>query len=135
MGQLRKHKKNDHVSDEAKYPCDQCKKGYNNENDLIKHINAIHKGIRVVCFVCGKQLKSKHNLAYHMKTHEKDADKADMDDDAPNIIQFHPDSEFEDVSSDPKRLSKSWHYYLFNEKTNEAKCRFCGIVTSTKLGM
>ena len=129
MGQLRKHKKNDHVSDKAKYPCDQCNKKYNNEEALLKHNNKIHKGIRVMCSICGKQFKSPYNLPYHMKTHEKDADK---DDDTPNTIQFHPDSEFEDVSNEPKRLSKSWHYYLLNKKTNEAKCRFCGHLKTAK---
>ena len=129
MGQLRKHKKNDHVSDKAKYPCDQCDQKYNNKEALLRHNNKIHKGIRVVCFICGKQFKSRYNLPHHMKTHENDADK---EDDAPNTIQFHPDSEWEDVTNDPRRLSKSWHYYLFNKKTTEAKCRFCGQLRPAK---
>merc|ERR1739844_53154 len=81
------------------------------------------------CFICGMQLKNRNNLPHHMKTHEKEAAK---EDDAPNTIQFHPDSEFEDVTNDPRRLSKSWHYFLHNGKTNEAKCRYCGYLIPSK---
>ena len=129
MGQLRKHMKNDHISDKAKYPCSECDNKYNNQQALISHINIVHKGIRVVCFICGMQLKNRNNLPHHMKTHEKEAAK---EDDAPNTIQFHPDSEFEDVTNDPRRLSKSWHYFLHNGKTNEAKCRYCGYLIPSK---
>ena len=69
-----------------------------------------------------------------MKIHEKDADKEDSDDDAPQVIQFNPDSEFEDVSGDPKRPSKTWNYYLLNLKTDDAKCRFCGLLQPMKKG-
>ena len=129
MGQLRKHMKNDHISDKAKYPCSECDNKYNNQQALISHINIVHKGIRVVCFICGMQLKNRNNLPHHMKTHEKEAAK---EDDTPNTIQFHPDSEFEDVTNDPRRLSKSWHYFLHNGKTNEAKCRYCGYLIPSK---
>ena len=123
LGQLKKHKENDHIRDETKFPCRECDKGYNDEKTLNSHIDRVHKGIREMCFVCGKQFAEKKSLKIHMKNHEKE--KAE-DNNTPHIIQFHPDSEFEDVSNDPKKLSKVWNYFLLNIKTENAKCRFCG---------
>ena len=61
----------------------------------------------------------------HLKTHEKDAEF----DDAPHTIQYNPDAEFKEASSNPNLQSKAWVYYLYNERTNEVKCRFCGQLT------
>ena len=56
-----------------------------------------------------------------MKNHEKEGPEDNL-----NIIQFHADSEWEDVSNDPKKTSKVWNYFLWNIKTENTKCRFCG---------
>ena len=58
----------------------------------------------------------------HLKTHEKDEEF----DDTPHTIQYHPDAEFKDAANNVNLQSKAWVYYLYNESTNEAKCRFCG---------
>ena len=128
-GELKKHKKNDHVGDKTKYQCEECGKGYNKESILLAHIDKIHKGITEMCFVCGRKLASKGSLRTHMKTHEKDADK---EDDTPHTIQFNPDSEYEDISQAPNvpnsmPKSQKWNYFLYNAKTKESKCRFCGL--------
>ena len=47
-------------------------------------------------------------------------------------IQFHPCSEFRDVSQE--RKAQVWVYYLFNEKTQESKCRYCGNIWNFKKG-
>ena len=134
FGDLKRHKKDDHIGDKTKFQCDQCEKGYNKESNLLAHIETKHQGMNPICFLCGKKLSDKKSLRSHMKIHEKDADKEDSDDDTPQVIQFNPDSEFEDVSGDPKRPSKTWNYYLLNLKTDDAKCRFCGLLQPMKKG-
>ena len=129
--ELKKHKLNDHVGDKTKYQCDECEKGYNKESNLLAHIDKVHKGITEMCFLCGRKLSSKNSLRTHMKTHEKDADKEE-DDITPHTIQFYPDSEYEDISQGPNLpnsmpRSQKWNYFLYNPKTKETKCRFCGL--------
>ena len=121
LGQLKKHKENDHTGDEAKYPCKECDKGYNDERTLNAHIDRVHKGITFVCFVCGKQFAEKKSLKIHMKNHEKEESSPED-----TTIQFHPDSEWKDVSNDPLKKSKVWDYFLWNITTQNTKCRFCG---------
>ena len=47
-------------------------------------------------------------------------------------IQFHPCPEFRDVSQE--RKAQVWVYFLFNEKTQESKCRYCGNIWNFKKG-
>ena len=67
-------------------------------------------------------------MKIHLKTHEKDAEF----DDTPHTIQYNPDEEFKDASQKRKIQSKVWPYYLYNERTNEVKCRFCGQLSPLK---
>ena len=76
-----------------------------------------------------------------MKVHENESEQVHYG----NTIQYHPDSDYEDLSNDPKFPSKSWNYFLYNTKqgnlkvldtktgqekaaqdTAGHKCRFCG---------
>ena len=141
FGDMKKHKKIDHAGDICKYQCHECGKGYNLEAVLQDHIDRIHKGIREICQTCGKQFTRKHSLKLHMKVHENESEPKHYG----NTIEFHPDSDFEDLSNDPKFPSPSWNYFLYNHKQanmkvldtktgqekvapdNAAhKCRFCG---------
>ena len=115
--------------------------GYNDHYVLQDHIDRKHKGIREVCDECGKQFTRKSSLRLHMKVHENEPEKVHYG----QTIQFYPDSDFEDLSNDPKFPSKSWDYFLYNVKEGNLKvldtktgqekvvpnnaghkCRFCG---------
>ena len=131
FGEMKKHKKTDHAGDVSKFQCHECGKGYNLEPVLQDHIDRIHKGIREICPICGKQFTRKHSLKLHMKSHENEEEQVHYG----NTIEFHPDSDFEDLSNDPRFPSKSWNYYLYNSKAGPEKaaqdnaghkCRFCG---------
>ena len=130
---LWKHKQNSHVHDKAKYPCDECNKGFNKEIALKNHIDRVHKKIfSEVCNICGKQLSDKTNFQNHLKIHEKEtAETSEID----NTIRYEPDEEFKDSSQYPAHcISKAWIYYLYNEKTKEIKCRFCGKLVHLRPG-
>ena len=76
-------------------------------------------------------MADKTSLKNHIRSHESGRWKVEH---LPNTIQFHPDAEFEDVSNDPQRPSKSWEYFLFNKETKYAKCRYCGFLVSWEKG-
>ena len=133
MGEMNKHQKNDHAGDTKKYQCDQCEKSYNKEPTLQIHIDRIHNGNKPICPICGRQLSRQESLKGHLKVHEKEAEKQKVEW-VPHTIEFYPDSEYEDLSNDPKHPSKSWSYYLYNAKTDSVKCRFCGLDRPQKKG-
>ena len=124
-GLLRKHKKLDHIGDKTNFQCHQCDMGYNRKSSLDNHIKRIHEGTKQICTICAKQV---FHMKIHLKTHEKDAEF----DDTPHTIQYNPDEEFKDASQKRKIQSKVWPYYLYNERTNEVKCRFCGQLSPLK---
>ena len=128
---LNKHKENDHIGDTPKYQCDQCHKGYNVKHTLLVHIDRIHKGLKEMCTICGKSLSDKTSLKNHIQSHETGRWKVEN---LPNVIQFHADAEFEDLSNDPKFPSKSWNYFLYNKETKHSKCRFCGSLVNVDKG-
>ena len=99
---------------------------------IFASIDRVHKGIKEVCELCGLALCDKNSLRKHMQGKHNGKEDENSEDEKITTIQFHPCSEFRDVSQE--RKAQVWVYYLFNEKTQESKCRYCGNIWNFKKG-
>jgi hypothetical protein len=55
------------------FKCDQCEKAYSSKKALLDHNKIIHPAEIVVhsCQICGKKLRDKYKLKYHMMVHSE----------------------------------------------------------------
>ena len=49
--------------------CSICQYAYQRRNNVERHVEANHVQISFSCEMCGKQMRTRHSLYYHMKKH------------------------------------------------------------------
>jgi len=54
---------------ERNFKCDQCLKAFNNKHALYQHKHIAHPKILLECDLCGKSLKTRLSMKYHMDAH------------------------------------------------------------------
>ena len=50
------------------YKCDVCDKAYSEKGVLTRHVNHIHKGIKLKCKICDQDFSEKGKLSIHIAT-------------------------------------------------------------------
>ena len=68
MNSVKEHTKNVHEKNSYKHECNQCEKSFNLKHALKRHINFVHKGLRLYkCQICKKSYGNTENLREHVR--------------------------------------------------------------------
>ena len=55
----------------VKIKCDECDKHYSNKDSLLRHVRAIHKGLKWNCDSCEKTFTQQGNLKVHVDSYHR----------------------------------------------------------------
>ena len=72
---MKKHMNNLHLGIKP-HKCEECKKSFAHKGDLNRHKNEVHGGIKSIeCELCGKSFARKNQFTKHQKEHDKESEK------------------------------------------------------------
>ena len=87
-GSWSSHQKLAHDNVLPDFICDLCQKGFNNANDVNRHVREVHQKRAYVCQLCGTRFSRKYNCKDHLKKKHSTSDQSlILDEGAPETEQ------------------------------------------------